>query len=106
MNTTDRRPLSRTVEVCLPRDPKPEFRQLGGSDSDHFNQMLANQTLNALWVAHSDDDQRNRQFLAACAALIGAKPQNELEGMLVSQMIACHAASLESTAGPCSPSRA
>jgi hypothetical protein len=28
-------------------------------------------------------------------ALIGAKPQNELEGMLVSQMIACHAASLE-----------
>jgi hypothetical protein len=57
--------------------------------------MLANQTLDALWVAHSDDDRRNRQSLAACAALIGAKPQNELEGMLVSQMIACHAASLE-----------
>jgi hypothetical protein len=89
------KPSSRTVEVCLPRDPKPEFKQLGGSDSDHFNQMLANQTLDALWVAHSDDDQRNRQSLAACAALIGAKPQNELEGMLVSQMIACHAASLE-----------
>jgi hypothetical protein len=33
--------------------------------------------------------------LAASAALIGAKPQDELEGMLVSQMIACHAASLE-----------
>jgi hypothetical protein len=46
MNTTDRRPLSRTVEVCLPRDPKPEFKQLGGSDSDHFNQMLANGNLN------------------------------------------------------------
>ena len=38
---------------------------------------------------------RNRQFLAATAALIGASPQNELEGMLISQMIACHAASLE-----------
>jgi hypothetical protein len=57
--------------------------------------MLANQTLDALWVAHSDEDQRNRQYLAASAALIGAKPQNELEGMLVSQMIACHAASME-----------
>ena len=83
------------VEVVLPRPAKPEFKQLGGSDSDHFNQMLANQTLGALWVAHSDDEQRNRQFLAATAALIGAKPQNELEGMLISQMIACHAASLE-----------
>jgi hypothetical protein len=96
MNTTDRRPLSRTVEVKLPRQPaKPEFKRLGGSDSDHFNQMLAEQTLEALWVAHSDDGQRNRQYLAAAAALIGAKPQNELEGMLISQMIACHAASLE-----------
>ena len=86
---------SRIVEVVLPRPTKPEFKQLGGSDSDHFNQMLANQTLGALWVAHSDDEQRNRQYLAATAALIGAKPQNELEGMLISQMIACHAASLE-----------
>ena len=89
------KPPSRTVEVCLPRDPKPEFKQLGGSDSDHFNQTLANQTLGALWVAHSDDQERNRQYLAASAALIGAKPQTELEGMLISQMIACHAASLE-----------
>ena len=57
--------------------------------------MLANQTLGALWVAHSNDGERDRQFLAATAALIGASPQNELEGMLISQMIACHAASLE-----------
>ena len=90
------RPLpARTVKVTLPRPSKPEFKQLGGSDSDYFNQMLANQTLGALWIAHSDDEERNRQFLAASAALIGAKPENELEGMLVSQMIACHAASLE-----------
>jgi hypothetical protein len=79
----------------IPRPTKPEFKQLGGSDSDHFNQMLASQTLAALWVANSDDEQRNRQFLAATAALIGAKPENELEGMVISQIIACHAASLE-----------
>jgi hypothetical protein len=72
-----------------------DANQLAGSDSDYFNQMLANQTLGALWIAHSDDEERNRQFLAASAALIGAKPENELEGMLISQMIACHAASLE-----------
>ena len=79
----------------IPRPTKPEFKQLGGSDSDHFNQMLATQTLATLWVANSDDEQRNRQYLAATATMIGAKPADELEGMLISQMIACHAASLE-----------
>ena len=92
---TERRPPSRNVEVVIPRPTKPEFKQLGGSDSDHFNQMLATQTLATLWVANSDDEQRNRQFLAATATMIGAKPADELEGMLISQMIACHAASLE-----------
>ena len=53
---TPRPPPSRIVEVVLPLPTKPEFKQLGGSDSDQFNQMLANQTLGALWVAHSDAD--------------------------------------------------
>ena len=94
-NIANRRLPARTVKVMLPRPAKPEFKQLGGSDSDHFNQLLADQTLQALWVAHADDEQRDRQYLAATAAMIGAKPQNELEGMLIAQMVACHAASLE-----------
>ena len=47
------RPPSQIVKVVVPRSAKPEFKELGGSDSDHFNQMLAEQTLEALWVAHS-----------------------------------------------------
>jgi hypothetical protein len=92
---TERRPPSCTVKVMLPRPAKPEFKQLGGSDSDHFNQLLADQTLNTLWVARADEEQRDRQYLAATAAMIGAKPQNELEGMLIGQMIACHSAAME-----------
>ena len=80
MSTTGPRPPARRTEVLIPRSPTPELKQLGGSDSDHFNQTLAHQTLAALWVANSDDDQRNRQYLAATAALIGAKLQDELEG--------------------------
>jgi hypothetical protein len=95
MSTTGSRPPARRVEVVLPRSTKPEFKQLGGSDSDHFNQALADQTLAALWVARSDEEQRSRQYLAATAALIGAQPQDELEGMLISQMIACHSATME-----------
>src|SRR4051812_27714900 len=92
---TGRQPSAPRTEVVLPRPTRPEFKQLGGSDSDHFNQMLANQTLAALWTANSDEEQRNNQYLAAIAALIGAKPQDELEGMLISQMIAVHSASME-----------
>src|SRR3954453_18104472 len=95
MSTTDSQPPASRVAVVLPRPTKPEFKRLGGSDSDHFNQMLANQTLAALWTANSDEEQRKHQYLAATAALIGAKPQDELEGMLVSQMIAVHSASME-----------
>src|SRR3954469_10744612 len=80
--------------IGRPRGPA-ELKQLGGSDSDPFNQTLANQTLAAVWTANSDEEQRNNQYLAATAALIGAKPQDELEGMLVSQMIAVHNASME-----------
>ena len=94
-NTPARRPPSRTVHVMLPQPAKPEFKQLGGSDSDHFNQLLADQTLQALWIAHSDEEQRDRQYLAATAAMIGAKPENELEGMLIAQMVACHSATME-----------
>jgi hypothetical protein len=92
---TGRPPPARRVEVVIPRSPTPEFKQLGGSNSDHFNQMLASQTLAALWTANSDEERRNNQDLAATAALIGARPQDELEGMLISQMIACHSASME-----------
>src|SRR4051794_39132392 len=95
MSTTGRQPSAPRTEVVLPRPTKPEFKQMGGSDSDHFNQTLANQTIAALWTANSDEEQRNRQYLAATAALIGAKPQDELEGMLIGQMIAVHSASIE-----------
>ena len=73
----------RSLEVRLPRDPKPAFKQLGGSNIDAFNQTLADQTLNTLWLGHSDDEQRQKLSLAACAALMGARLRDELEGMLV-----------------------
>ena len=94
-NTPTRGRPSSTVQVILPQSAKPEFKQLGGSDSDHFNQLLADQTLQALWIANSDEVQRDRQYLAATAAMIGAKPENELEGMLIAQMVACHSATME-----------
>ena len=93
------------MEIHLSRNPKPELKQIGGSDYDAFNQVLADQTMNALWLGHSDDPARQKQALAATAALMGGKPRDELEGMLVSQMVACHAPAWSATAAPCSPIR-
>ena len=70
--------------MWLPRQPAPEFKKLGGSDYDQFNQTLADQTVSALWLGDADEKQRQKQSVAACAALIGAQPRDELEGMLVS----------------------
>ena len=71
------------------------MRDLGGSFSDAFNGQLARQTTNALYLKPSNDDDRRAKAEAALAALVSLTPQNELEGMLGAQLIACHNAAME-----------
>lgn len=65
-----------------------------GSKSIDFTHVLANQALQTLW-ASPDKDQQDTQINYTLATLIGISPQDELEGMLAAQMIACHNASME-----------
>jgi hypothetical protein len=67
----------------------------GGSRSDHFNSILANQTLQTLWLKNSDPEVRAVQYSATTAALVGIGPKDELEGMLAAQLIAAHNASMK-----------
>jgi hypothetical protein len=55
----------------------------------------ANQTIQTLWVSHSDEQTLDRQLKAATAALVGIRPQDELEGMIAAQIIAAHSAAME-----------
>jgi hypothetical protein len=83
-------------EVFIRRSPPPaEYKELGGSEFDEFNQGLASDALNTLWTARSDEERQDQRYRAASAVLIGSKPRSELEGMLLAQMIACHAAAME-----------
>jgi hypothetical protein len=66
-----------------PEDRKGRLKRLGGSQSDHWNNVLANQTANALWPA-KDAETRLRQYGAIAAALIGIQPKDEIEGTPVS----------------------
>jgi hypothetical protein len=78
-----------------PEDRKGALEFVGGSQSDSWNNLLANQAVQALWLANSDRETRDRQYSATVAGLIGVGPRDELEGMLAAQMLASHNAAME-----------
>jgi hypothetical protein len=84
-----------TVVANNPDDLKGTLKNIGGSRSDHWNNILANQTIQALWLNHSDPEARDKQFSATVAALVGIGPKDELEGMMAAQLIAAHNAAME-----------
>jgi hypothetical protein len=85
----------RTIVTKDPARQPGKLKMLGGSASDEWNSVLANQTVQTTWLKHSDDETIDRQLAAATAALIGIHPLDELEGMLASQLIAAHNAAME-----------
>jgi hypothetical protein len=84
-----------TVVANDPEDRKGVLKAIGGSPSDHWNNVLANQTVSALWLKHSDETTRDRQYSATVAGLAGIGPRDELEGMIAAQLIAAHNAAME-----------
>jgi hypothetical protein len=77
-----------------PENPKGRLNRLGGSLSDHWNSVLANQAANTLWLS-KDLKTQKRQYIATAAALIGIGPTDEVEGMIAAQLIAAHNAAME-----------
>jgi hypothetical protein len=84
-----------TVVAHDPEDRKGTLKSIGGSQSDHWNNTLANQAVQALWVKNSEAAERDRQMNATVAALVGIGPKDELEGMMAAQLIAAHNAAME-----------
>lgn len=78
-----------------PDDLTGTLKHIGGSLSDHWNNILANQAVAGLWVQNSDPETRHKQFSATLTALVGIGPKDELEGMMAAQLIAAHNAAME-----------
>ncbi len=85
----------KTVVAVDPDDRKGRPKKIGGSRSDKWNNVLANQALQALWLKNSDAEERNKQIGATIDALIGIAPNDELEGMMAAQLVAAHNAAME-----------
>jgi hypothetical protein len=73
----------------------PELRRLGGSQSDDWNRVIANQTMNALPIAGANEGDASAETKAAIVGLVGIEPKDELEGMIAAQLIAGHNAAME-----------
>ena len=84
-----------TVVADDPDDRKGRLKKIGGSQSDHWNNTLAHQAVQALWVKNSSAEERDKQLSATVAALMGIAPKDELEGMIAAQLIAAHNAAME-----------
>jgi hypothetical protein len=84
-----------TILAIDPKDHEGKLKRIGGSQSDHWNNILANQAVQTLWMKNSDEDTRSRQYSATVAALIGIGPKDEIESMIAAQLLAAHNAAME-----------
>ena len=88
----DKKPT--TVVANDPEDLQSRLQRIGGSQSDNWNNILANQAVSTLWLA-KDAETQGRQYAATVAALVGIGPKGEVEGMIAAQLIATHNATME-----------
>ena len=66
-------PKPTTVVVNDPDNLKGMLKNVGGSRSDHWNDILANQAMQALWSKNSSPEERDKQLSATLAALVGIR---------------------------------
>jgi len=83
------------LRVVDPATQTGALKRMGGSNSDTWNTMLANQVLDSLWTKYSGESYKNLQREGTVAGLVGIAPQDELEGMIAVQLIAAHHAAME-----------
>jgi hypothetical protein len=85
----------KTVLAKRPEEQPGQYRRLGGSKSDDWNQVLANQAVQSLWLKNSSEEDKDKQINGVIAALIGTDPKDEIEGMVAAQLIAAHNSAME-----------
>jgi hypothetical protein len=87
---------TQAVKAIDPAGQPGELKRIGGSQSDTWNNLIVGQAVQSLWTKNSDADERNRQYEGTISALIAISPQDEIEGMIATQLIAAHNAAMES----------
>jgi hypothetical protein len=67
---------------------KGTLTSIGGSMSDDWNNLIANQTARTLWHFESTNPETKKQErFASISALVGIAPRDECEGMIAAQLV-------------------
>ena len=83
------------VTMCKKPRQNSSLKAVGGSLCNDFNTVNLNQILATIAVSDPSDETRNGHMNALLAAMQGIAPRDEVEGMLATQMVACHFAAME-----------
>jgi hypothetical protein len=82
------------VKIEVETQLKAELKAVGGSDRDQWNERLLNLAIRALPVDQKNTETVSRVGSAVVAGLVGMKPADSIEGMLMSQLVVVNEAAL------------
>jgi hypothetical protein len=82
-------------KIAIDPDPRGNLKALGGGRYDDWNNWLASRTSGALPVSQKDEASVIAATTAVYSGMIDLKPTDPIEGILISQLVIAHQASLE-----------
>ena len=87
----------RHIEVTISKQATESMREIGGSEYEVWNNSLLHRTMTAAPPISGSDGQPLESYTAGLAglALRSFAPKDPVEGMIASQAVALHFASLE-----------
>ena len=94
-----------TVKIAIDPAPKGDFKALGGGDRDQWNERLLTLVTRALPVNQEKIETVSHVASAVMAGVVDMKPDDPIEGMLISQLVVANEAalSLYKSAWACDP---
>ena len=90
-----KKPIVRERKIAIDPNPRGNLKALGGAQYDDWNNWLASRTSLALPVNQKDDDRATEATVAVYSGMIDLKPADPIEGILISQLVVAHQASLK-----------
>jgi hypothetical protein len=83
------------VRIEIHAAPQGEWKALGGSDRDQWNERLSDLVIGALPVEQTNAKAVSHAGSAVAAGIVDIKPADPIEGMLISQLVVANEAALK-----------
>jgi hypothetical protein len=83
------------VRIEIHAAPKGEWKALGGSNRDQWNERLSDLVIGALPVNQTNTETVSHAGSAVAAGIVDIKPADPVEGMLISQLVVANEAALK-----------